>query len=152
MAADPLSAGPLFASRSSPPLAFRIGHTGFGLGVGVGVGVGFGTPIDLRALPVVGQGLAVGLSQAGGLFSVRAFRSVAVVIAARHRPPFPNATSGRPRRLQCLRAPTGRQPRGQAFARQPCAPQSPCPSPSPSPPPVPLALGTTPVFAAAQGG
>ncbi len=37
------------ACARGPPLAFRVGASGFGLGVGCGVGVGFGTPLSLRA-------------------------------------------------------------------------------------------------------
>lgn len=55
-----------------PPVSLRIGHTGFGIGIGLGVGIGVGAPVDIRALPVLGPGLAAGMSQAGAMFAVRA--------------------------------------------------------------------------------
>ncbi|CAD7694760.1 unnamed protein product, partial [Ostreobium quekettii] len=47
------------------PVALRVGAVGFGVGVGCGAGVGFGKPLNLYAIPGVGQvvsGIGDGLS------------------------------------------------------------------------------------------
>ena len=36
-----------WACERGPPVAFRVGATGFGVGAGCGVGVGFGTPLNV---------------------------------------------------------------------------------------------------------
>ncbi|PNW73167.1 hypothetical protein CHLRE_14g621475v5 [Chlamydomonas reinhardtii] len=51
------------------PVAIRVLHTGVGIGVGCGVGIGFGRPLDLGAIPAVGQavsGMSAGLGQVSG--------------------------------------------------------------------------------------
>ncbi|KAK9818042.1 hypothetical protein WJX72_006163 [[Myrmecia] bisecta] len=40
---------------ASWPVQLRVGATGFGVGVGCGVGIGFGRPLQLAAVPGLGQ-------------------------------------------------------------------------------------------------
>ena len=51
----------------SSPVELRLGSTGAGVYVGCGVGVGLITPINLRAVPVLGQLIASLSSSLGGL-------------------------------------------------------------------------------------
>ncbi|GLC43658.1 hypothetical protein PLESTB_000405500 [Pleodorina starrii] len=53
-------------SLDDVPVYFRIGSVGAGLGVGCGIGVGFGQPLNLGAVPAMGQavaGMSSGLGQ-----------------------------------------------------------------------------------------
>ncbi|KAG2447477.1 hypothetical protein HYH02_007405 [Chlamydomonas schloesseri] len=57
-------------SGAELPVAIRVLHTGAGIGVGCGVGIGFGRPLDLGAIPGVGQavsGVSAGLGQVSGV-------------------------------------------------------------------------------------
>ncbi|KAG2422736.1 hypothetical protein HXX76_015822 [Chlamydomonas incerta] len=52
------------------PVAIRVLHTGAGIGIGCGVGIGVGRPLDLGAIPAVGQavsGMSAGLGQVSGM-------------------------------------------------------------------------------------